>query len=100
MTVLAAAPAMAVITSVPNNSTGASQLATAMATTGFTPGAASFDAVPPAGTPHAVSDTALAGFPTTGSTYSILTTGDANIADDDNTGEGRRRGPGRPQRTG
>jgi hypothetical protein len=37
--------------------------------------------------PTAVSDTPLAGFPTNGPTYSILTTGNAALADDANTAE-------------
>src|SRR5262245_26336974 len=48
---------------------------------------ASLLAVPPSGTPNAVAEsaTALGVFPTAGSTYTILTSGDANLADDANT---------------
>src|SRR6266545_1506080 len=51
---------------------------------------ASFVAKPPSGTPDAVVDTnhspptALASFPTDGASYAIITTGDANLADDPN----------------
>lgn len=85
LTVITAGPATSTTTTVPNDATGAGQLATAMAATGFTPGAASFQTVPPMGTPHAVSNTPLAGFPTSGSTYAILTSGDANLAETPNT---------------
>lgn len=43
---------------------------------------AEFVAIPPSGTPHAVSDTPLTDFPQDGSTYGLLTTGDAGLADD------------------
>jgi uncharacterized repeat protein (TIGR01451 family)/fimbrial isopeptide formation D2 family protein len=43
-----------------------------------------FVTVPPSGTPNAVSDVALASFPTDGSAYGILTSGDAQLADDPN----------------
>ena len=48
--------------------------------------AASLAAPPLSGTPNAVADsaTALGGFPTAGSTYTILTSGDTNLADDPN----------------
>jgi hypothetical protein len=45
---------------------------------------ASFDAIPPNGSPVAVSDRPLASFPTSGSTYAILTTGNATFADNVN----------------
>ena len=45
---------------------------------------ASFVAKPPSGTPDAVSTTPLAGFPLAGTSYGLLTTGDANLADDSN----------------
>ncbi|HEY3211485.1 MAG TPA: choice-of-anchor L domain-containing protein, partial [Actinomycetota bacterium] len=44
----------------------------------------SFQTKPPSGTPNAVSDSSLTSFPTDGSNYGILTTGDANLADDSN----------------
>jgi hypothetical protein len=43
--------------------------------------AAGFDAIPPNGSPVAVSDRPLASFPTSGSSYAILTTGNATFAD-------------------
>jgi hypothetical protein len=45
---------------------------------------ASFVAIPPGGNPTAVSDSPLTSFPLTGSSYGLLTTGDANLADDPN----------------
>jgi hypothetical protein len=54
----------------------------ALASAAEAPGtAAGFDAMPPSGSPVAVSDRPLASFPTSGSTYSILTTGNATFAD-------------------
>lgn len=49
---------------------------------------ASFLAKPALGTPDAVMTTALAGFPTRGSSYALLTTGDANLAGTPNTSSG------------
>ena len=46
--------------------------------------AASFVALPPSGTPNAVSTTPLAGFPTAGPSYTIMTSGDATLADQPN----------------
>ncbi|MEO6712635.1 MAG: choice-of-anchor L domain-containing protein [Mycobacteriales bacterium] len=46
--------------------------------------AASFVTIPPNGNPAAVADSALTSFPTTGGRYGLLTTGDANLADDPN----------------
>ena len=43
-----------------------------------------FDAVPPEGTPNAVENAPLAGFPTAGSSFGILTSGDATLADQPN----------------
>ena len=65
-----------------NTGATALQLAQAMA---FDPSqitGASFVAKPPAGTPVGVADTStsLSGFPLHGTTYSILTSGDANLA--------------------
>lgn len=77
---LLATPASAVI----NTSATALDLAEAIAEPGVVAGA-SFEAVPLNGTPNAVSDTPLTAFPTAGPTYAILTTGDANFADDPNT---------------
>ncbi len=46
---------------------------------------ASFVALPPNGTPHATADAPLDGFPTDGTTFAILTTGDASLADQPNS---------------
>jgi hypothetical protein len=43
-----------------------------------------FSALPPSARPAAVSSTRLAGFPTNGSTFGILSTGNARLADDPN----------------
>jgi Bacterial Ig-like domain (group 1) len=59
-------------------------LADAMVSPTVVPTGAAFEELPPLGTPHAVSDTPLAGFPTDGPTYSILTSGDATLADQPN----------------
>jgi hypothetical protein len=73
-----AAPASAVITP-----SGAPDIATAINGNANVTGA-SFVTVPPEGTPNAVSTTAFPGFPVVGSSYGILTSGDANLADDPN----------------
>ncbi|HWJ10163.1 MAG TPA: choice-of-anchor L domain-containing protein [Nocardioides sp.] len=74
------APAHAVITttSLPT------ALTTALTGSGAGVTGSSFVALPPSGTPHAVSTSALAGFPTDGADYAILTTGNAAFADDAN----------------
>ncbi|HET9665417.1 MAG TPA: choice-of-anchor L domain-containing protein, partial [Desertimonas sp.] len=67
-----------------NNPT-ALDLAQALAQqTGFVTGA-TFDAVPPTGTPNDAQTRSLGGFPTDGSTYTILTSGDATLAETPNT---------------
>lgn len=48
---------------------------------------ATFTAIPPSGTPHGIACEPLAGFPTEGSTFAILTTGDASFADQPNTSD-------------
>jgi uncharacterized repeat protein (TIGR01451 family) len=77
--VLAPTAARAAITP----SSNAGDLAAAIATASATPTGSAFDMVP-GGTPNGVSDSALAGFPTDGTTFGILTTGDVNLADDAN----------------
>jgi len=72
------------IVSVPNDSTGANSLAGAIAANPAVVTGASFVAVPPTGTPHAVGTAPLSSFPTNGSTFGILTTGNAQFADDPN----------------
>lgn len=80
------ASAGAVITPVGATSADALKLAQASAANVEQVSAAgtSFDAVPPEGTPNGVEDAPLGGFPTSGSTFAILTTGDATLADDAN----------------
>lgn len=63
-------------------------LAAAMAGPGATITGASFAEVPAGGTPHAVSTTPLAGMPTNGTGFTVLTTGNANLADDPNSSGG------------
>lgn len=76
-----AGPAAAAITPTSSGTT----IAAAMASGSFTVGGTTaFVTTPPSGTPNAVSDTALASFPRDGSTYAILTSGDAQLADDPN----------------
>ena len=55
-----------------------------------------FSALPPSSRPAAVSTTRLAGFPTNGGSFGILSTGNARLADDDNTSQSsgsEARGP-------
>lgn len=75
----------AAVTAITPTST-ASDLAAAMAVDGSVVSGASFSSLPPEGTPNAVADTgtSLTGFPTNGSTYAILTSGDPLFADDPN----------------
>jgi len=74
-----ARPAFAVIT--PTST--ASDIASAVTSNPAFVSGASFEAVT-GGTPNAVSDSALTSFPTNGADYGILTTGNANFADDPN----------------
>lgn len=69
------------------DSTGASalDLATALTSDPATVTGASFITRPPDGTPVAVMTTPLAGFPTDGKSYALLTTGDATLASTPNT---------------
>jgi hypothetical protein len=83
-----AAPALATITTTRSSSTIASAIVADTSTitgSSFTPLPAE---IAPTGfsgeEPNAVSDSALGGFATNGSTYGILTTGDATLADDAN----------------
>jgi hypothetical protein len=73
------------ITTVTKDATGASQLATAIAAVPTQVTSASFSEVPPNGSPNGVASGALSDFPRNGSTYSILTSGDVQFADDANT---------------
>jgi hypothetical protein len=82
---MAAAPAMAAIHPETNTPLGATNIATQIvATPGILVGA-SFTAFPPAGTPNGWEDAPLTQFPTHGSTFGILTSGDVNNVDDPGT---------------
>jgi uncharacterized repeat protein (TIGR01451 family) len=70
-----------------SQSAAASSLASAIASDPGTIVGASYVATPACGKPNAVSSAALAGFPTATSSYAILTSGDADLADDPNTAE-------------
>jgi pimeloyl-ACP methyl ester carboxylesterase len=59
-------------------------LASSMADPSVVTGA-SYITTPPSGTPNAVMTTPLAGFPTSGSSYALLTTGNANLANQPNS---------------
>lgn len=86
---LAAAPASAAITGT-NNANGLGAAITGAPVTGATLNAATGGPGPPPDPsfPLAISDTPLAGFPTSGPSYTIITSGDSAIADDPNTGSG------------
>jgi hypothetical protein len=73
---IAAAPAQAAVTATRD----ASALASALAGSGTTVTGASFASIPATGSPAAVSDDALAGFPRQGGSYVILSSGDATKA--------------------
>jgi len=62
----------------------AAALAAALAHGGTAVASASFETVPPAGEPNAVSDTPLGGFPVDGPSYAILSTGEATFASNPN----------------
>lgn len=81
-----AGAAQAAITPVTNDAAGATALAAAMTASPANVTGASFDAVPPSGTPHGISD-GLNEFPTNGPTFAIMTSGDVNLADDPNTSD-------------
>src|SRR5437867_12475357 len=74
----------ATITPVPGTSAGAAALAAVITSNPAYVTGASFAAVPPNGTPNGIEDSVLNSFPTDGSTFAILTTGDVNLADDAN----------------
>ncbi len=73
---------------------GAGDLAAAIARESGSVTAASFVTEPPGDLPYTVSTTPLAGFPTHGSTYAILTTGDAGLAAKPNDSGGSGAGLG------
>jgi hypothetical protein len=80
----ASGTARADITEYPLNPS-ATPLARAMAADPSIVRRAVFSALPPSAKPAAVSTTALAGFPRTGDSFAILSTGNARLADDPNT---------------
>ncbi|HET8945343.1 MAG TPA: choice-of-anchor L domain-containing protein [Candidatus Polarisedimenticolia bacterium] len=57
---------------------------------------AAFTAIPPAGTPHGIGSSPLAGFPLSGGTFAILTTGNAVHADEPNTASDTSASDGGP----
>lgn len=69
---------------VARNAAGAEELARAVLRDPSTLASAAFEAVPPSGSPHGVSDD-LSFFPTEGDDFALLTTGSATLADDENT---------------
>jgi hypothetical protein len=75
---MVAGVASAAVTPVTNDGNGAAALAGAITQNPAFVTSASFDAVPTTGTPHATADSALAGFPTNGASYAVLTTGSAS----------------------
>ncbi len=76
--------ASAKITEYPLNPS-ATPIAKAMARDGKLVRRAVFSALPPSSKPAAVSTTRLGGFPTSGKSFGILSTGNARLADDKNT---------------
>jgi uncharacterized repeat protein (TIGR01451 family)/uncharacterized repeat protein (TIGR02543 family) len=74
----------------------ASGIAAAIAQTPAQVTGASFVTEPPKGTPYDVVPTALTSFPTDGSTYAILTSGDATLADTPNDSGGSGADDGGP----
>jgi hypothetical protein len=79
-----AGTAIAVITPTPRNAAGATAIANSIVADSDTVTGASYDAVPPSGSPNGTSNSSLTGFPTNGSTFGILTTGSVALADDPN----------------
>jgi len=75
--------AYAAILPVTNDAAGAASLAAALASPSADVTGASFVSVT-GGTPNAVADAPLSSFPTEGSTFAILTSGNASLADDPN----------------
>jgi Ca2+-binding RTX toxin-like protein/pimeloyl-ACP methyl ester carboxylesterase len=92
----AASPAAAAnIAPVPPDDAGAALLVEALAADPSVVTGARFVSVPAAGTPNAVVDE-LNVFPSHGSDFAVLTTGDATIADDPNTSESSGSNNGGP----
>jgi Bacterial Ig-like domain (group 1) len=82
---LTAGAAGAAITTVTNDPTGAGQVAASMAGAGANILGASFTMNYLTAPANGVADSPLGGFPTTGGTFGILTTGDVQLADNPNT---------------
>jgi hypothetical protein len=82
-----AGAANAAVTPVTNDATGASQVAAAMATPSANVVAAGFTMSHPSAPANGVADAPLGGFPTHGTTFGILTTGNVALADDANTSD-------------
>lgn len=80
--------AIAAIVPVAHDAAGALSLAHALATDPAVVTGASFQTVPVNGTPHAVADAPLSSFPTNGGTFAVLTSGNAQYADDANVSGG------------
>ena len=72
------------ITTASKDDAGASAIANAITADAANVTGASFDAVPPQGAPNGTADVQLNAFPTHGSSFGILTTGDVQLADDAN----------------
>jgi hypothetical protein len=85
---LNASLATAAITPTTSDGAGATAIANTLPANPATVTGASYDAVPPSGTPNGTADSALAGFPTEGSAFGILTNGNVSLADDPNDDEG------------
>jgi hypothetical protein len=75
MVVITASAVAAQVVTTPDAMT----LANALTAEGIPVGGSAFTAIPPGGTPNAVGTSPLAGFPTAGSTFAILTNGNANL---------------------
>jgi hypothetical protein len=80
-----AVPAQAKIAPVKRTSKGATQLARSIAAKPNQVNRAIWSSVPPRGVPGAVSTTKLTGFPRSGSSFGILSNGDARLASHKNT---------------
>jgi hypothetical protein len=74
------------VTPVSSDGAGATALAKTIVADQSTLTSASFASVPPSGTPNGTADS-LSFFPTNGSSFGILTSGDVSLADDPNTSE-------------
>lgn len=82
---LGATNALAAINPASNDNAGADQIAGTLSAPPTNVTGASYDAVPPGGTPNGTADSPLSSFPTHGSDFGILTSGDVASADDPNS---------------